>query len=233
MFVYVGKLILLFVLSMIVIRFMGKGAMAQLTPYDLTAFIFLVTIAVNPLVSEKIGQTLIGIVIVTILHIMLSKFSLFHRLNQLLIGHPTILIKHGKLIKENLDRSQYSLVELLATLRAGGYPDIQEVEYAILEPTGEVSILPKKDIKYITPKDLHINIDYQGLPISVIVEGRIQRQNLKMIGKDENWLKKQLESAGHSSLNHIFYAAVRDTDHSLTVDTGKGELYQNKSSHQR
>ncbi len=189
MLIYIGKVILLFTVSILVIRFMGKAALAQLTPHDLTAIIFLATMAVNPLISEDLGQALIGIIVVTILHIIFSKLALFRWINRILIGHPTILIKHGKIIKSNLDRSHYTLVELLATLRSNGYPDIKDVEYAILEPTGEMSILPMKDVVFVTPRHLNLHVEYQGLPISVIIEGKIQYQNLKMIGKDENWLK--------------------------------------------
>lgn len=230
MFLYIAKVILLFSVSIVVIRLMGKAALAQLTPHDLTAIIFLATMAANPLLSEDIGRAFIGIVIVAILHVAFSRLALFRWINQLLIGHPTILIKHGKIMKSNLDRSHFSLVELLATLRASGYPDIKDAEYAILEPTGELSILPMKDVVPVTPRHLNLDVEYQGLPISVVIEGKVQHKNLEMIGKDESWLKQQLKAAGHPALKHIFYAAIRDSDHSLTIDTGEGELFY-KNNH--
>lgn len=223
MLAYIGKVIILFSLSVVVIRFMGKAALAQLTPHDLTAIIFLATLAVSPIASEKISEAVVGIIVISIIHISFSKLTLFRWLNRLFIGHPTILIKHGKLIKANLARSHYSLVELLASIRTAGYPDISDVEYAILEPTGEISILPKKDVIPVTPRHLNIDVQYQGLPIAVIVEGRVQHHNLKLINKDENWLLEQLDLLGFRKLNKIFYASVRDTDYSLTVDTGEGK----------
>lgn len=221
MLLYIGKVILLFTISIVVIRFMGKAALAQLTPHDLTAIIFLATLAVNPLLSEKIGRSVAGIIIVMILHILFSRLALFHLLNRLLIGQPTILIKRGKIMKTNLRRSRYSLIELLATLRAGGYPDINDVEYAILEPTSEISIVPMKHASSVTPRDLNLKTEYQGLPISVIVEGKVQHQNLNIIGKDEQWLKEELQAAGHKNIKDIFYAAIKDSDHSLIIDTGE------------
>lgn len=220
MLLYIGKIILLFSVTIVVIRFMGKSALAQLTPHDLTAIIFLATLAVNPILSDKLGQTLIGILIVTMLHFILSKLALLRWLNKLLIGQPTILIKNGKIIKSNLERSHFSLIELLATVRAGGYPNIQDIEYAILEPNSEISIIPQKDVVSLTPRHLKLDVETQGLPISVVIEGKIQHSNLKIIDKDENWLMKQLESAGYTNIKKIFYAAVRDTDHSLIIDTG-------------
>ncbi|MEB3102891.1 DUF421 domain-containing protein [Ferviditalea candida] len=220
MLIYIGKIILLFTITIIVIRFLGKSALAQLTPHDLTAIIFLATLAVNPILSDKLGQTLIGILMVTTLHFILSKLALLRWLNKLLIGQPTILVKNGKIIKSNLERSHFSLIELLATFRTGGYPNIQDIEYAILEPNSEISIIPKKDVVSLTPRHLKLDVDNKGLPISVVVEGKIQHNNLKIIDKDENWLMKQLESAGYPNVKKIFYAAVRDNDHSLIIDTG-------------
>lgn len=93
-----------------------------------------------------------------------------------------------------------------------------------MEPTGEISSVPVKDVVAVTPRHLNLKMEYQGLPISVIVEGKIQRQNLQLIGRDEQWLKQQLETSGHKKITDIFYAAIRDSDHSLTIDTGGGDL---------
>lgn len=109
-------------------------------------------------------------------------------------------------------------------MRSGGYPDIRDVEYAILEPTGEISILPKPDVIAVTPRHLNLQVEYEGLPIAVVIEGKIQQHNLKLINKDERWLREQLQSLGVTDLSRVFYASVRDTDHSLTVDTGEGDV---------
>ncbi|XEC95658.1 DUF421 domain-containing protein [Paenibacillus tarimensis] len=225
MLLYIGKVIMLYSVSVIVIRLLGKAAFAQLTSHDLTAIIFLATLGVHPLLEESLGRVFAGIVVVTLLHILFTRLVLFRWLSRLLIGQPSILIKHGRFIKTNLLRSRFSLVELLATLRAGGYPDIKDVEYAILEPNGEISIVPVKDAAAVTPRHLNLKMEYQGLPIAVIVEGKVQRKNLALIGKDEIWLRQELQMAGHPDTRDVFYAAIRDSDHSLTIDTGQGEIF--------
>jgi len=224
MLVYLGKVLLLYGLSVVSIRLMGKAALAQLTPHDLTAIVFLATMAVSPIATDQFSQALAGIVAVSLIHLLTTRLTLFRWFNLLLVGHPTILVKHGKMIKANLKRSRYSLVELLASLRTAGFPDVRDVEYAILEPTGELSIIPRKDVIPVTPRHLNIPIEYQGLPIAVVIEGHIQHQNLKLIHKDEDWLMRELRKAGSPELKRIFYAAVRDTDHSLTIDTGDGGI---------
>ncbi|MDQ7861057.1 DUF421 domain-containing protein [Peribacillus frigoritolerans] len=86
------------------------------------------------------------------------------------IGHPSILIKHGKISKKDLRKTRFSLVELLSTIRAAGYPNIRDIDYVILEPNGELSILPNQSVVNLTPRHLNIETDYQGLPIAMVVE---------------------------------------------------------------
>ncbi|MCF7624711.1 MULTISPECIES: DUF421 domain-containing protein [Bacillaceae] len=219
MFTFIGKLILLFGLVIVAMRCMGKTVLAQLTPPDLAAIVFVVTLSVSPIKANGIGQTIAGIITIVFMYLLFSKLSLFRRLNRLLIGHPSILIKHGK-IKKDLRKTRFSLVELLSTIRAAGYPNIRDIDYVILEPNGELSILPNQSVVNLTPRHLNIETDYQGLPIAMVVEGKIQHKNLKLIQKDEKWLQEEFLTQGFHEINNIFYAAVTDKDHSLIVDTG-------------
>ncbi|WP_411835164.1 DUF421 domain-containing protein [Peribacillus frigoritolerans] len=192
MFTFIGKLILLFGLVIVAMRCMGKTVLAQLTPPDLAAIVFLVTLSVSPIKANGIGQTIAGIITIVFMYLLFSKLSLFRRLNRLLIGHPSILIKHGKISKKDLRKTRFSLVELLSTIRAAGYPNIRDIDYVILEPNGELSILPNQSVVNLTPRHLNIETDYQGLPIAMVVEGKIQHKNLKLIQKDEKWLQEEL-----------------------------------------
>lgn len=203
---------------------MGKTAFAQLTAYDLTAIFFVITLAVGPLVTEKITYSIAGMIAVGAVHIGFSKLSLFNRLNKVFIGQPTIVIKHGKLIRTNLKRSRITLVELLSGIREKGYPDLTRIDYAIIEPNGGISILPKQDVAPVTPKQLGIKTTYQGLPIAVIIEGEIQYKNLKLINKSEKWLKNELSRVGCPDQKNIFYATVTENDYLLTIDSGEGSL---------
>ncbi|MDP4551156.1 DUF421 domain-containing protein [Alkalihalobacillus macyae] len=224
MVLFIGTVFSLFLVTIVVIRFMGKSALAQFTPHDLTALFFIVTLAIKPIKVEGVSEALIGILIVILIHISLSKLSLYKHLNRFVIGEPTILIKHGKLIKTNLKKSRFSLSELLSSIRSKGYADVTNIQYAILEPNGEISVLPKEESMPVTPKILNCNVDYTGLPIAVVIEGKIQYKNLELIQKDKQWLLNELQGAGFLSLNHIFYASVRDDDYSLTVHNGKGNI---------
>lgn len=219
MFVFLAKSILIYILFILAIRFLGKAALAQLTPHDFGAILFLAYLAFGSIKVEETIQGIIGILVLTCIHLIISKLSLLNWLNPFIIGKPTILIKHGKIINENLRKNRYPLAELLSNLRTSGYPDIQDIEYAILEATGEISILPKKEVVAVTPKDLHMKVSNIGLPLAIIIEGKVQKYNLKLIDKNEEWIKQELSAKGYHQIKDIFYASVRDNDHSLVVTT--------------
>ncbi|MGM0878149.1 MAG: DUF421 domain-containing protein [Bacillota bacterium] len=219
MVVFLVKLIFIFIVFILAVKLLGKSALAQLTPHDFGAIIFLSYLAFETIKVNGLMEGIIGIIVITCVHLFISKLSLLNWLNPFIIGKPTILIKHSKIIYKNLRKSRYSLAELLSNLRTSGYPDIQDIEYAILEANGEISILPKKELVPITSKDLNIKVKYNGLPIAVVIEGKVQKHNLKLINKNEEWLKQELKAKGYHQIKEIFYASVRDTDHSLTVNT--------------
>ncbi|RSL30574.1 DUF421 domain-containing protein [Salibacterium salarium] len=223
MLLFLGTLLVLFAVTVIVVRFMGKSALSQFTPHDLIAIFFIIGLAMSVLEVEGIFQSSIGIVVVIVVHILLSKLSLYNKLNKLVIGEPTIFIKHGKLIRANLKKSRFSLSELLASIRSKGYADISNIQYAILEPSGDISVLPNENAMPVTPNMLGYQLEYQGTPIAVIVEGEIQHRNLELIHKDRDWLMEKVQAAGFTKVNDIFYASVRDSDHSFLVDDGEGK----------
>ena len=173
--------------------------------------------AFGPIEVKGPIQGIVGMIVITLLHFLISKLNLYKWFNHIITGEPTILIKHGKLIPMNMKSTRYSLMELLSTIRAAGVPDIEDIEYAILEPNGEITILPQVDLVPVTPRLLKINTEYKGLPIAVILEGKIQHKNLELIHKDETWLFSELEKKGYNKIKNIIYASVRDTNHSLNI----------------
>lgn len=219
MFLFLGKSIFIYIVFILAIRFLGKSALAQLTPHDFGAILFLAYLAFGSIKVDSTLQGIIGIIVLTCIHLIISKLSLLNWLNPFIIGKPTIFIKHGKIIYENLRKNRYPLAELLSNLRTSGHPDIQDIEYAILEATGEMSIIPKKEVSPVTPKDLDMEVQYNGLPLAVVIEGKIQKRNLKLINKNEEWLKQELKVKGYHQMKGIFYASVREHDYSLIVNT--------------
>ena len=124
---------------------LGKSALAQLTPHDFGAIIFLSYLAFQAIPVSGALQAFLGMLVITCLHLILTKLSLFNKLNRFILGHPIILIKHGDIILR-IYKSRYPIAELLSNLRVAGYPSVHEIEYAILEANGAISILPKENL---------------------------------------------------------------------------------------
>lgn len=199
-------------------RIMGKSAIIQLTPYDLMAIVIIGTVVSEPLISTEVKPTLIVLFVLTTIYICYSRLSLNQFFNKLLLGSPIILIKHGKIIEKNIKKEHLSLIQLTAILRTNGYPKIDDIEYAILEPTGEISIIPKPDIRGLTVSDLNLYQEYEGLPIGVIIDGKVQKKNLKLINKDKTWLDAKLKEKDISSIKEIIYAYAIDQKDEIIVN---------------
>lgn len=211
------KIASLYLITIIIMRLMGKSTIIQMTPYDLVAIIIVGTVASEPLISTEYLPTLTALAILVGLHILFSYLTLNQIGNRFFLGEPTMLIKNGEILEDNLEKSHLSMSQLLSILRSKGYPKIADVDYAILEPIGEVSIIPKVANTPVTVEHLKIPIQDEGLPIAVIVDGRIQTRNLDLLGQTKNWLLEQLRQ---NNLNEkeIMYAYVNEKSKKLNIN---------------
>lgn len=211
------KILSLYLITIMIMRLMGKSTIIQMTPYDLVAIIIVGTVASEPLISTEYWPTLAALAILVGLHILFSYLTLNQIGNRFFLGEPTMLIKNGEILEDNLEKSHLSMSQLLSILRSKGYPKIADVDYAILEPIGEVSIIPKVANTPVTVEHLNISIQDEGLPIAVIVDGRIQARNLKLLGQTEDWLLEQLRQ---NNLNEkdIMYAYVNEKSKKLNIN---------------
>ena len=181
-------------------RIMGKREVGQLGIIDLIVSILiaeLVAMSIENL-ERSILYTVLPVCVLVILELVLGFVSVKSRtFNRLFGGKPSIIIQDGKLIYKNLISQRYSLDDLLLELRKKSITSIEDVEYAFLEPNGVLSIFPYKPLKIKSP-----------LPLPIIVEGIIQKDNLSFINKDEEWLKNILDN-NNLILKDIFYAIYK------------------------
>jgi uncharacterized membrane protein YcaP (DUF421 family) len=210
------KILTLYLVTIAVMRLMGKSTIVQMTPYDLVAIIIVGTIASEPLISTDFWPTILALGILVALHVFFSKMTLWQWGNRFFLGEPTLLIKNGEIIEDNIEKSVLSVAQLLSILRSKGYPKVSDVEYALLEPIGEVSVIPKAENTPVTVQHLEIPIDDEGLPISVIIDGRIQTRNLKLLGKTKEWLIGHLDSR-HLNQKDVLYAYVNEKTKKLQI----------------
>lgn len=215
--ILIVKILTIYLITIAIMRLMGKSTIIQMTPYDLVAIIIVGTIASEPLISTEFIPTLYALAILVGLHILFAYLTLNQWGNYFFLGEPTLLIKNGTILEDNLEKSKLSVSQLLSILRSKGYPKISDVDYALLEPIGEVSIIPKVENTPVTVEHMEISIDDEGLPISVIIDGKIQYKNLKLLQKSEGWLLAQLKNNGLNQKD-IIYAYVNEKTKKLNIN---------------
>ncbi|HHV73059.1 MULTISPECIES: DUF421 domain-containing protein [unclassified Thermoanaerobacterium] len=213
------RTLILYFLVVVVMRIMGKQQIGQLQPYELVVAIMIADLVAVPMQNKGI-PLLTGIIpIFTLLisQLFLSYVSMksLHG-REIICGKPTVLIDKGKILTKELQKERYNINDLLEELRVMGYPNIADVEYAILETNGCLSVIPKVDKRPVTPNDLNLTPQYEGLPLPVIIDGKIIEKNMEIANVDMNWLNEQLKMWNISSVDNVILASL-DPNNVLTV----------------
>ncbi|KXS45633.1 MAG: hypothetical protein AWU54_276 [Candidatus Frackibacter sp. T328-2] len=212
------KIFIMFILTIGLMRLMGKSTIIQLTPYDLVAIFIIGTVAAEPLITTEFIPTIIRVVAVVVFYLIFAKLTLNQTMNKFFLGEPSILIKHGKIIEDNLEKEHLSLMQLISILRTTGYSKLTEIDFAILEPTGSVSVIPVPSARPATLGDLDIEAKYEGVPMAIIIDGIIQKRNLQLVNRDEEWLQEKLQEKGIDNIKEIIYAFVDDQNDELYLN---------------
>lgn len=214
-----GKPIVIFLLGYLFIHLMKKHSVGTTTPVDFLIAVVLGNILAQPIVSDQLSQTIFYGTMFVLMQIILSKLILWRPARRKLAFKPTVLINKGNIDEIALSRERVTISHLLAELRIKGYPNIADVEYAILEETGGISVIPKADKRPLQPSDLQLQTTYQGYPNNLIVDGEIIDTTLSTLGKDHAWLISLLSTYGitQDSFNKISVASL-DGSGKLHVD---------------
>ena len=191
------RTIILYLVLIAGMRLLGKRQIGQLEPSEFVLAMLIADLASIPMQDSGI-PLLSGLVpIVTILSLELSLSGLTMvsvKFRRLLCGKPVILIENGHLIQQNLRKTRISLDELTAKLRLKDVLDLTAVQYAILETDGNLSVFPFPKDRPASAKEAGIQAKKQYLPVTIIEDGCLSRENLRKAGKDDRWLRSVLES---------------------------------------
>lgn len=188
--------IVLYIIVLIVMRFMGKREIGQLQPFELAISIMIADLASIPMadVGIPIFNGIIPILGLLTMHLIISVLNLKSiKAREIICGKPSILVYRGKINEKILKKERFTINELEERLRANNVFNLGDVEYAILETSGQVTVIQKPEKRNTIPQDFEIVPEYEGIPYDLVVDGKIMYENLKEIGKDYNWLKKQVE----------------------------------------
>lgn len=211
MIIIVVRTLILYVLVVVALRLMGKSEIGQLQPFELVVILMIADLAATP--SENIGIPLLnGIIPILVLLVASLTISWITLKNEkardLICGTPSILIERGKILENELRKNNYNLSDLLEALRLKDIPNIADVEYAVLETNGQLSVLPKSQKRPTTPEDFNIKTQLEGLPLTIISDGKLNKKNLQKSKKDLAWLKDELKIHKINKIEDVLIASL-------------------------
>lgn len=196
----------------IIAKIMGHKQMSQLDFFDYIAGITIGSIAAelateleNPL-KPLVAMVVYG-VITAVLTILTSKVS---RMRKIINGTPTIIMNDGKLYRSNMKKAKIDLSEFLVMCRQEGYFNLSDIQTAIFEYNGRLTVLPKSAKRPVNPADMGLTPDIERIATEVIMDGKILGENLNRLGLDMNWLNSELKLLGHTNAEEVFLGVCDD-----------------------
>lgn len=216
----VMSLITLFLIT----KLLGKKQVSQMSLFDYVIGIsignFAAEMTIN-LDSIEING-IFAVVIFGIVAYIISYLSMKSiKLRRYFIGTPSIIIEKGKFNIHNLKKYRMEINEVLEQCRINGYFDISQIEYAILEANGDVSILPNSKYRPINTSDLNLKVKEEGLCRNLIIDGNLMEENLKSIGKTKEWLFQQLKVKGYDEFSNILLLTADIKDNIKIYESSK------------
>lgn len=212
--------IITFFVLLALTRLLGKKQLSHLTFFNYVTGITIGSMAANMVIlsTKDYTKDLLSLVIWCLLTIIISYISLKSgKIRVILDGQPTIIIKHGKIDRKALKRTGVNIDDLTMLIRQNQIFSITEIDFAILEPDGRLSILKKPEYQGTQKSDLNIYPSPPTyLPIEIITDGKLLPENLLEVGKSRDWLKNELSRAHIKEIEEVFYAEIQ-SDGSLFI----------------
>ena len=214
------RAIILYILVLIVMRLMGKREVGQLQPFELAISIMIADLASVPMsdIGIPISNGIVPILGLLIMHLFITLINLKSvKLREVICGKPRILIYRGKILEDALLKERFTVNELQERIRSQGVINLGDIEYAILETSGQITVIEKPNKRYAIPDDFGIMPEYEGIPYDLVVDGKIMNENLQKLGKTYNWLKKEVNKFNINPEEALI----------VTID-GKGQFFCQK-----
>ena len=215
MLILVIRTFFLYFAVVFIMRMMGKKQIGELEPFELVIALMISDLATFPMEDIRIPivHAIIPIITLLFLQVATSYIELkSEKARRILTGNPSILIKNGKIDIAELRYQRFNINDLLEELRLKGYFNLSDIQYAILETSGELSILPRTGQSNATKDDLNITTTQESLPVPLIMDGNINYKNLSILEKDELWLNNILKKHKISNACDVFIGMLDSKD---------------------
>jgi uncharacterized membrane protein YcaP (DUF421 family) len=188
-------------------RILGKEQISQLTFFDYILGITVGSIAAYLTVdlSSRAWPHWVGLITWAALGYLMQLVSLkWRNAAKYLEGEPAIIMLNGKIMEDALRKMKFRASDILELLRNEGVFDLNEVDFAIIEPNGKISVLKKPEYLPLTPKDIKLEVAPSGFSMELIYDGILIEENLRLLGKDKKWLTDQLKKHGIKDISEVF-----------------------------
>ncbi len=200
-------------------KLMGNKQVSQLSMFD-----YIIGISIGSIAAEFATEldnpenTLVAMIIYAIIAYAVSLVTgKSTHMRKIIIGRPLILFDNGKLFRKNFKKARIDISDFLTHCRSQGYFDLSQIQTAIFEYNGSISILPADEYRPLEPSDIDINPIQQKILVNVIMDGNINEKNLKHTGNDKIWLKKQLNDQGFHNEKEVFLGLVNTVDNTALL----------------
>ena len=203
-------------------KVMGHKQMAQMDFFDYITGITIGSIAAELATElEEPWKPLIAMGVYGVVEVCLSGITRkFPKMRKYVNGTPTILMNNGTLYRQNMKKAKLELSEFMMMCRQEGYFNLDDIQTAIFEYNGRLTVLPVSDKRPVNPKDLNISPETETICTEVIMDGRILEENLSRMGLNTKWLQKQIEEQGYKEAKEIFLG-VCDDKQKVTLYAGE------------
>lgn len=214
---YSIRVFLVYFFTYLATRIMTKKAMAEMTAYEIAGLMILANVASEPLVDKVVIKSVYGVGFLVILMAIAARLAIVNKFTAFFEHTATKVIENGQINMEALKRLNFSLNQLEGLLRQQGYDKVSDVETAVLEPQGYLSVFPKAENKPVTLKDLNIQAANKPITLPLILDGSIAHANLKHIDKSESWLLEELKKQGVKDYRNEVALAELDSSWNIVI----------------
>ena len=205
------RTLLLYLLVVIVTRLMGKRQIGELQPYEFVITIMIADLVAVPMQDRGLSlfSGVIPVLTLLLVQVVFSFLSLKSQtFRRILCGRPSTIMENGKINWQEMRSNLYHVNDLLEQLRSQGYFNLSDIEFALLETNGSLTVLPKAESRLVTPGDLNLETKPEKKPILLIIDGQIEKGNLAHAGLSREWLRKELQKQGVKDQSTVLIAML-------------------------
>lgn len=214
---YSVRVIIVYFFTYLSTRILTKKAIAQMTAYEIAGLMVIGNVAAEPLVDKVMVKSVYGTGLLILLMLITSKIAVTARFTKVMEHSASVVVNNGQIDFNELKRLNISLNVFFGMIRQQGFDRVSDIEAAVLEPNGALSVFAKSQDKPVTKKDMNINVYGKPISMPLIMNGRILQENLQYVGRSEVWLVDELKKQGIMDYIHEVFLVELDSSWNVMV----------------